>query len=153
MPRAHLWHEMAGGMGSSQVQEVASDYPQVDSLPRGRNLIPPSCGNKVGGSWTAWPCHSPELLAGFETFPAASSPPPPWVANRGSLVPAPIELPCSLHTKNGNPQAILGAVPSQAVATVSLLPSGCWTLLSLVPSPAYIGTAKEHPAEATDGMS
>lgn len=39
------------------------------------------------------------------------------VANRGSLVPAPTEPPCSLHTKNGNPQAVLGAGPSWPVAT------------------------------------
>lgn len=50
--------------------------------------------------------------------PCRPPPPTPSVANRGCLVPAPIELPCSLHTKNGNPQAILGALPSQAVATV-----------------------------------
>lgn len=26
-------------------------------------------GNKVGGSWAAWLCHSPGLLSGFKTFP------------------------------------------------------------------------------------
>lgn len=123
-----------------------------------------SLGNKVGGSLVAWPCHSLGLLAGFKTFPAAFFPPTPsWVANRGSLVPAPIELPCSLHTKNGNPQAILGAVPSQTVAmapcshwavtTVSLLPPGCWTfLLALCPALLMIGQPQERPAEASDSM-
>lgn len=119
-----------------------------------------SLGNKVGGFLVAWPCHSPGLLAGFKTFPAASFPPPPWVANRGSLVPVPIELPCSLHTKNGNPQAILGAVPSQTVAmapcshwavtTASLLPPGCWTfLLALCPAQFMIGQPQERLAAAS----
>lgn len=56
-------------------------------------------------------------LLGFSPGSQPSLPPPsppPRVANRGGLVLAPIERPCSLHTKNGNPQAISGAVPSPA---------------------------------------
>lgn len=69
--------------------------------------------------------------------------PPPRVANRGSLVPAPIELPCSLHTKNGNPQAISGALPSRAVATA---PTGLPDPPpSLWPSPTHSEAASGIP--------
>lgn len=133
-----------GSMGRSGSSSESVGF----CLSRGGNLVSLSLGNKVGGYLVAWPCHSPGLQAGFKTFSAASSPPPPWVANRSSLVPAPIELPCSLHTKNGNPQAILGAVPSQTVAMAPCSQLGCDHSvlaptrlldlpLSLVPSPAY----------------
>lgn len=116
---------MAGG---SEQQLSAGDSLCPSSgrpcLPRGRNSSPIPW-KQGGGLLEAWPCHSP----GFTTLPAIPFPPPPRVANRGGLVPAPIELPCSPHTKNGNPQAISGAVPSWAVATAPLLPPGCWTLL------------------------
>ena len=69
--------------------------------------------------------------------------PTPRVANRGGLVPAPIELPCSLHTKNGNPQAISGAVPSRAVATA---PTGLPDPPpSLWPSPTHSEAASGIP--------
>lgn len=74
--------------------------------------------------------------------------PPPLVVNRGSLVLLPTELPCSLHTKNGNPQAILGAVPSP----LGLSSPAPTTLLdpppSLVPSPAYPAAASGTPCGA-----
>lgn len=73
------------------------------------------------------------------------SPPTPSVANRGCLVPAPIELPCSLHTKNGNPQAILGALPSQAVATVHCFHRAAGPSSKPTPSPAHSGPASGAP--------
>lgn len=105
-------------------------------------LLPPSPWKS---RWGALGKSGFATVLGFSPGSRISLPPlfhhPPLVTNRGSLVPAPIELPCSLHTKNGNPQAILGAVPSQAVAMASLLAPGCLldSPLSLLPSPALCG--------------
>lgn len=117
-------------------------------LLRGRNSSP-ILWKQGGGLLEAWPCHSP----GFTTLPAIPFPPPPRVTNRGGLVPAPIELPCSPHTKNGNPQAISGAVPSWAVATAPLLPPGCWTLLPDRPSLLTLGQSQQHLGGVLAGRS
>lgn len=153
MPKAHPWHAVAGELNSSPVQEMTSAHPQVDSVfPWEETFFPHPLETRWGAPG------QPGLATVLGSWPGSRlsllppSPPPPWVANRGSLVPAPIELPCFLHTKNGNPQAISGAVPSQAVTMAPLLPPGCGHSvpastrlldppLSLVPSPVHFGAA------------
>lgn len=140
----YSWQELSAGGGLRQSQADAVFPEEETSFP-----------HPLEARWGAPGKPSFATLLGFSPGSQLSLPPPsppPLVANRGGLVLAPIELPCSLHTKNGNPQAISGAVPSPARPWPRL---PCFSGLlnfppSLAPSPAHSRAASGTPLGALD---
>lgn len=131
---------------------MASANPQADPVfPEEDTFFP----HPLEARWGAPGKPSFATLLGFSLGSQLSLPPPsppPRVANRDGLVLAPIELPCSLHTKNGNPQAISGAMPSPA-RPWPRLPCSRGLLdfpPSLAPSSAHSRAASGTPLGALD---